>query len=96
MMLFEWNERKAKVNLRKHGISFETATLIFDDPNLVMIKDRVVDGEQRWQALGSARGEAIFLVVHTVNDYDEDEIIRVISARPATRHESRLYQSTRH
>ena len=45
MTLFEWNDAKARANLRKHGISFETATLAFDDPNLVMIKDRVVDGE---------------------------------------------------
>jgi len=87
---------KHKDNLRKHGISFESATLAFDDPNLVMIKDQVIDGEQRWQAIGGARGEAILLVVHTVNEYDEDEIIRIISARPATRHEARLYQSTCH
>jgi uncharacterized DUF497 family protein len=64
MTLFEWNDTKARANLRKHGISFEIATLVFDDPDLIMMKDRVVDGEQRWQALGSARGEAILLVVH--------------------------------
>lgn len=95
MMLFEWDDAKAQANLKKHGISFEAATLAFDDPNLVMIKDRVAGGEQRWQAIGSARGEAILLVVHTMNDHDEDENIRIISARRATRHEARLYQSTR-
>lgn len=64
---------------------------------LVLIKDRVAGGEQRWQAIGGARGAAILLVVHTVSDHDkdEDEIIRIISARRATRHEARLYQSTR-
>jgi uncharacterized DUF497 family protein len=94
-MMFEWDDVKARANLRKHGISFETASLAFEDSNLIVIKDRVVAGEQRWHAIGSARGEAILLVVHTVNDNDEDEIIRIIAARRATRHESRTYQDTR-
>ena len=94
MILFDWDDVKAAINLKKHGISFETATLAFDDPNLVVIKDREVDGEQRWHAIGNARGRAILLVVHTVSDYDKDEIIWIISARRATRHERRLYQST--
>jgi len=95
-MLFEWNDVKARANLKKRGIRFEIATLAFDDPSLILMKDRVVDGEQRWRAIGSAGGEAILLVVHTVNDHDEDEIIHIISARRATRHETRIYQSTSH
>jgi hypothetical protein len=88
MMLFEWDDAKAEANLKKHGVSFPDATLVFDDPGLQ------VDGEQRWQATGSARGEAVLLVVHTVIGNDEDERIRIISARRATRREIRRYQGT--
>ena len=94
MMLFEWDDAKAEANLKKHGVSFPDATLVFDDPGLQVTVDQVVDGEQRWQATGSARGEAVLLVVHTVIGNDEDERIRIISARRATRREIRRYQGT--
>ncbi len=92
MTLFEWNDAKANANLGKHGISFELARSIFEDPRLVLLPDRVVDGEQRWQAIGSAEGRILLLVAHTVNDNGEDERIRIISARKATRQETRIYE----
>jgi uncharacterized protein len=92
MTLFEWDDAKAKANLRKHGVSFELARSVFRDPCLVLIPDRVVEGERRWQAIGSAEGRMLLLVAHTVNDHGNDETIRIISARQATRHETRLYE----
>jgi uncharacterized DUF497 family protein len=52
----------------------------------------VVDGEQRWQAIGSAEGRILLLVAHTVNENDENETIRIISARKATHQETRIYE----
>jgi uncharacterized DUF497 family protein len=96
MMLFDWDDAKAEANLKKHGISFWNARYVFDDPHLVLIQDRVVALEKRWQAIGSPEGESILLVVHTVNENDDDqnERIRIISARRATPREIRLYQRT--
>jgi uncharacterized protein len=88
---FEWDETKSAINLRKHGISFDTATAIFDDPHYLLIPDRVVDGEQRWQTIGSGDGVLLLLVVHTLKEEDEEEVVRLISARRAERHERRWY-----
>jgi hypothetical protein len=49
---FSWDEDKNRSNYRKHGVFFETATLVFDDPNFVMLRDRIIDGEERWQTIG--------------------------------------------
>ena len=65
---------------------FETAQLIFHDPMCVAFVERVTDGEERWHAIGS-----IEEIVHTYRVEDSDELIRIISARPATRRERRLY-----
>ena len=48
-MRFEWDEDKNRRNLVKHKVSFETASLVFDDPRMVSIQDRMVEGEERWQ-----------------------------------------------
>jgi uncharacterized DUF497 family protein len=86
---FTWDERKDRVNQRKHGISFETAVLVFDDPNHVTVLDREVDGELRWQTIGMVSGVRVLLVAHTI---DEDEqAIRIISARKATPRERNIY-----
>ena len=60
-MVFAWDERKNRINRRKHGVSFETAARIFEDPNVVSYRDRVVDQEERLHAIGCARGIAILL-----------------------------------
>jgi uncharacterized DUF497 family protein len=89
---FDWDERKNESNLRKHGIDFNTASLVFDDPVHLPTLDREIDGEQRWQTIGMADGVLLLLVVHTVEDEDEaDELVRIISARKAEAHERRTY-----
>jgi uncharacterized DUF497 family protein len=94
-MRFELGGEKNRINQRKHGgIAFESAALVFNDPHVVFRKDRVVTGEQRWHAIGIAEG-AVLLVVHVYhmereND-DEEEAIRIISAREANKRERRIY-----
>jgi len=93
---FEWDEAKAKANHRKHGVSFRLATQVFSDPLCRTEQDRIQGGEYRWQTLGMTNG-VLLMVAHTVFwDVDEDgsgyELIRIISARPATKKERRLYE----
>jgi uncharacterized DUF497 family protein len=88
----EWDENKNRTNRSKHGIEFETAALVFEDPNLITRQDRDVDGEQRWQTIGYAEG--ILTVAHTAQASGDDEVIRIISARRATRGERKLYEET--
>jgi uncharacterized DUF497 family protein len=90
-MRFDWDDTKNAINLRKHGIRFETATRAFDDPNQLLRFDRIVDGEERWQTIGLVDGIYMLLVVHTIEDVDDDEVYRLISARKAERHERRNY-----
>ncbi len=51
-MRVEWDEGKSRRNTMKHRVSFETARLVFDDPYVLSIQDRVVEGEERWQSVG--------------------------------------------
>lgn len=88
-MEFTWDARKNRLNRHKHRISFETAILVFDDPNHISIQDREVDGEARWQTIGMVGGVHILLVAHTVEE--EAQVIRILSARKATRRERSVY-----
>lgn len=56
MIEFEWDPAKAKSNQRKHGVTFEEATLVFQDPNIFSEHDRIIDGELRWQSTGLVHG----------------------------------------
>lgn len=90
---FEWDAAKAAANLRKHGVSFELAVRVFADPLAISHQDRIEDGESRWQTLGRVDGMLLLLLVaHTVRDEDEGEVIRIISARAATRKEKRDHE----
>lgn len=89
---FEWDEVKNQKNQRKHGISFEVATLVFDDPLRIELQERFVDGEERWQTIGMIKGVLLVLVAHTIRLEPDTEIIRVISARDATKAEIRKYE----
>jgi uncharacterized DUF497 family protein len=95
MVLFEWDEAKARSNQRKHGVNFEDAILAFADPFALVEQDRIEDGEFRWQTLGLAGGIVLLLVAHTVSSDADDEIIRIISARRATRKEGQRYDQNR-
>ena len=96
---FEWDEAKNKINLRKHGISFELAARVFADPFALTEHDRIEDGEARWRTWGLVGGVALLLVAHTIRDEDLDgrpfEVIRIISARTATRRERRRYEESK-
>ena len=96
MKFFRWDNAKARSNLAKHGISFQTATEAFDDPYLVQEFDRFArDGREiRWHTIGMARGRLLLLIVHTTKDEDGDEYIRIISARKAEKREEETYYST--
>ncbi|WP_208433213.1 BrnT family toxin [Bartonella taylorii] len=90
---FEWDETKAKSNLRKHRVSFEIAVRVFADPFAMVKQDRIENGEYRWQTLGLVDGFLLLLVAHTVHD-DKDgiEVIRIISARRASSKERKRYE----
>ena len=90
-MHFSWDERKNRANLRKHGVSFETAALVFDDPYHISTQDREVEGELRWQTIGMVRGIQILLVAHNLSESGEEEVVRIISARKATPQERSIY-----
>src|SRR5260370_41581190 len=93
-VLFEWDMEKNRANVRKHGVDFETASLVFADPNLVLIEDRIgEDDEQRWHAIGLVGSSFQLLVaVHVYMETEnEEEVIRIIPARKAGPRESRRY-----
>ena len=86
MLSFEWDEKKAEINQKKHGISFETAAKVFLDEDRIEIFDqRHSEEEERYITIGRA-GEVLF-VVYT----ERTPKIRLISARLATPKERRLY-----
>jgi uncharacterized protein len=85
---FVWNAEKAAANVRKHGIRFESATLVFVDP-FVLFEDASVGGEFRQAAIGQSEGLKLVFVVHIAREAEE---IRIISAREATSRERREYE----
>ncbi|MCP1608347.1 MULTISPECIES: BrnT family toxin [Pseudomonadota] len=90
---FEWDTEKAERNVRKHGIRFEEAARIFDDPLAVSDQDRIEGGEYRWQTIGMVDGCLLLLVAHTVRFEDKGiEVVRIISARRVDRKERRRYE----
>jgi uncharacterized protein len=91
-MRFEWDDRKARANPAKHGVSFELAERVFADPLHLSRQDRRVDGEERWQTLGMVSTDLLLLVAHTYEEHEGDEVVRVISARRATAQERRRYE----
>lgn len=93
---FEWDPVKAASNQRKHGVSFETATRVFTDPNALVQHDRLKDGEERWLTIGVVEGLVMLTVAHVVYEHEEIETIRIISARRADRTERRRYEEANH
>jgi uncharacterized DUF497 family protein len=93
-MRFEWDESKNRRNLAKHRLSFETAQLVFEDPNVLSLLDRVVEGEERWQSIGLIDGLSVVVVAHSFRDQGDEEVIRIISARKATPLERKCYEDS--
>ena len=91
---FEWDEAKATTNLRKHGISFELASTIFNDPALLTIADvEHSKTEERWFSIGTAGSNALISAVYLWEEINAEVVrIRLISARKATNAEIRYYQ----
>lgn len=86
---FQWDPAKAAANLRKHRVSFPEATTAFDDPLSITIADPDHSTrEDRYLLLGRLRGGRLVVVAHA----DRGADIRIISARPADRHERRAYE----
>ena len=89
---FKWDRKKAKENLEKHNISFEEAQTVFYDPNARMIFDTEHSGdEERFIILGISSALRLLVVCHCYRE--NDMIIRIISARKATRKEQKQYGS---
>jgi hypothetical protein len=92
-MIFAWDENKNFTNRRKHGVSFESAVRVFEDPMALSFVERVVEGEERWHTIGLAGGIAVLLVVHRVEEENGEEKIRIICARKAAPRERALYEA---
>jgi uncharacterized protein len=91
--IFEWDEQKAETNRHKHGICFEEAALVFEDPLAWSEQDRIENAERRWQTIGMVNGCLLLLVAHTLCFEDDDvELVRIISARRASRKERKRYE----
>ena len=91
-MRFVWDEAKNRANKVKHGLSFELAKRVFDDPLHVSIPDRHEHGEERWRTIGLAGSVAILVVIHTYVEQNSQETVRIISARKATKSERARYE----
>ena len=90
-MKFDWDENKAAANEKKHSVSFEEAKTAFDDYNALLIPDPDhCDGEDRFVLLGFSAALRMLVVCHCYRE--KDEIIRIISARKATKKESATYE----
>ena len=85
-MQFEWDEKKRKANLAKHGIDFADLASLFDGLTISVLDSRYDYGEFRFITLGILNG-----IVITVAHTETEEIIRIISARKATRYEEETY-----
>ena len=85
-ILVEWDDNKNQINIKKHGISFETAALVFADEERIEYYDKLhSQDEDRYVVLGCVQG--VLYVVYTMRD----DAARIISARIATTYERRLY-----
>jgi len=95
MIWFEWSDDKAANNRRKHGIAFRDATQVFNDPFAIAGEDHIESGERRWQIIGMMERVIVVLVAYTIEEVGQDEVIRLISARRATRKERIRYEQNR-
>ncbi len=88
-MRFEWDERKAAANEKKHGVSFHEAATVFGDPLAITFADPDhSENERRYVTFGMSRVDRLLVVAHA----DRERRIRIISARTMTRHERKIYE----
>lgn len=92
-MKFEWDTRKEKANVAKHGVTFEEASYVFADPFALSRYDEDHSTEEeRWVLLGESLANTILVVAHTFLSDEGAEYVRIISARKATKNEQATYQ----
>ncbi len=92
-MKIEWNEDKNKLNQQKHGVTFEDAKAVFDDPlQISKLDHRFSYFEERWITIGAIQNEHILVVANLFFTDDGEEIIRIISARHANPKERANYE----
>jgi hypothetical protein len=92
--VFEWDGRKAATNLRKHGVSFDEAATVFADPDALDGPDlKHAAQENRSLRLGRSLTGRVLIVAYTMRGSGDDEKIRIISARRASRNERAAYAS---
>ena len=92
-MNYEWSVVKEKLNIAKHGVTFEEAKSVFgDECALFLFDEKHSEHEDRFLLLGMSERDRILLVVHC---YKENDTIRIISARRATPKEKRQYKEQR-
>jgi len=89
-MIFVWDSRKASINLKKHNVSFEEAKTVFDDSEALLLPDPDhSETEDRFILLGLSSSLRLLIVCHCYRE--NDDIIRIISARKATKNETTTY-----
>jgi len=89
-MKFQWDAKKERANVEKHGVSFQEATTVFGDPLAATIPDPDhAHGEPRFITIGHSSNNRLIVVSHT----EEGENFRIISAREANAHERKTYES---
>jgi uncharacterized DUF497 family protein len=93
-LIFEWDKNKANSNLRKHNISFDEATSVFEDKFLLTFPDDFnSDAENRFISIGFSTNSRVLLVINTEHDENKGTIvIRIISCRKATAAEREIYE----
>jgi len=92
-MQFEWDETKNKLNLQNHGVAFEEARTVFDDPlQISKLDHRFSYFEERWITIGATQNAHILVVANLFFTEDGEEIIRIISARYANPKERGNYE----
>ncbi len=88
-IVFEWHTDKARINRQKHGVDFVAACEVFFDPFLMVLEDDTVHDEQRGALIGLTEQWRLLYVVYTLRG----DTLRIISARPATIAERKLYEN---
>ncbi len=95
-LLIQYDESKNSLNIRKHSISFQTASKAFDDPQAVIIYDEEhSEDEDRYNLIGAVNVHIIFVHIIFVVYAIRNETVRIISARPATKREIERYYRQR-
>lgn len=90
MLEFEWDAAKDRANQRKHGVAFPEALTVFAAPDLLLRRDREIEEEVRYHAIGTSEQARQLLVVHCVRERRAGgEVCRIISARKLTPAERR-------